>query len=153
MDRLEMYKIYNEAKENFVKRAFSTNRFYIVMLLLILLTVLICDQIFASNSLTITFCMTLFGMGLSLLWVANQDSYCYLTKIKLNDVLEKLEQDMEIKPYTMEHNAISEHDKTKRILVFSEIQRYFSIIVFFMFVSLFLNKLVPFVIMLFNIYA
>lgn len=152
MDKLEAYKIYNQSKENFINRVFATNRFYVIVLLVILLILLISEQMFASYNLTITFCLALFGMGISLMWVANQDSYCYLTKIKLSEVLEKLEEDMEIKPYTMEHNAIDEYNKRKRALVFGDVQKYFSIVIFFVFVVLFLNKLIPFIIMLLNIY-
>ena len=88
---LELYKEFIYTKENFVNRAFATNKFYIVALTICLFIIAALKEYaqtvnsLANTSGSITFmAISLAGMIFSILLWANQDAYAYLIRLKFS---------------------------------------------------------------------
>lgn len=142
-----LYSEYVVSKDKFVERSFLTNRFYLVITFALLLFQF--WQLDHITHVTGLFIITAaLGMGSSLLWVLNHDAYSYLIKIKLAGVLEKMEEHLPVKPSTLEHDAIIEHNKKQKIM-FADYQKGMGFSAFLIFFSLFLfstgTKLVEYI--------
>lgn len=137
----QQYKLYAEQKEGFVNRSFVTNKFYLFLILsLILVMYLIKDYSFIygiSSILVFSFA----GMIICILWWINVDSYNFLIKIKLSKVLEEIEKKLPIQPYAQEFAAIKDFKKNKREFLFADIQKSLATLVFLMFFFLFAHEL------------
>ena len=81
------------------------------------------------------------GMAICSLWYMNVDSYNFLIKIKFSKVLDEIEKQLPIKPYTDEYEAIKDFKKNKREFLFADIQKLLAIFVFLMFFFLFIHEL------------
>ena len=84
---LEQYRIYSEAKESFTSRNFQTNRFYLVLSLVLFLLLYIFHAL--TPSLMPLIVGTAVGMSICVMWWLNLDSYQFLIKIKYSKVLEE----------------------------------------------------------------
>ena len=126
----KQYVAFIESKDRFVDRTFLVNRFYLVLQLVIaaLLSVAMEYQKDAVCPATIVFSFA--GMAVSFLWMLNQDSYLYLIKVKLADVLEKLEAHLPSQPHILEYEGIKERSKKMRV-VFPEAQKGIAFVAFF----------------------
>ena len=136
----EQYVAYIDSKDRFVERTFLINRFYIVLELIIaaLLSVALEYQKNAVCPATIVFSFA--GMAVSFLWLLNQDSYLYLIKVKLADVLEKLEAHLPVQPHILEYEGIKERSKKMRV-VFPEAQKLIAFVSFLAFFAVFVQNL------------
>jgi hypothetical protein len=136
----QQYKLYSEQKEEFINRSFMTNKFYLFLILGLLLAM------FKTNGLTFVYGMTssmIFsgaGMAICTLWWINVDSYNFLIKIKFSKVLDEIEKQLPVKPYTDEFEAIRNYKKNKREFLFADIQKALAIFVFLMFFVLFVHE-------------
>jgi len=146
-NKIELYKIYNESMEKFKRHNFVSNRFYIVVLFLILLIILIAKQVFISGSLLFTFTFSFFGLCVSIMWVITQDSYSHLISIKVGKVLEEIEKEFPVKPYTIEHSEIIKYKKDKKVFTFDNMQNFMAVVIAVIFTILFFSELVPFIIL------
>ena len=70
---LEQYRIYSEAKEKFIDRQFSTNRFYLVLNIIILVTTYVLSTLTPQYPPVIVLCII--GIAATLMWWMNIDSY------------------------------------------------------------------------------
>jgi small-conductance mechanosensitive channel len=140
---LEIYKKYCDMKENFTDRTFATNKFYLLLeiVLLVILAVLVTLEV---NTLFIIIFSAL-GILISLLWWLNHDAYLYLIKIKYRDVIEKIEEQLPIAPATMEFKVSKEERARKKTFVFSDVHKAISFTILVVFFGMFLYYLVPFV--------
>lgn len=131
------YIAYLESKDRFIERSFMINRFYMVLVLLLFIAMFW----FAEHSLMpfspLVVSCAIAGMVMSLMWVLNQDSYAYLIKVKLSDVIEKMEQHLPIQPHVMEYEAMQTR-KTEKRVVFVDVQKGIAFISFIMFFGSFL---------------
>ncbi len=128
---LEQYKIYNESKEAYIDRNFTTNRFYTILCLSILFVTYIV-HIFTPEILIMLGVCTL-GMFTSALWWLNVDTYNALIKIKYARVLEILEQSLPKQPFRDEFNEAVNLRPDKKTFVFADVQKVFASLIFLSF--------------------
>ncbi len=140
----EQYKLYSESKERFVDRSFATNKFYMMLIIALLILVFtVKGSSFGQVSAPTIF--TVVGMITCALWWLNIDSYKCLIKIKFSKVLEEIEKALPIQPYAMEYKALRDYRKAQKGFVFSDIQNVFAVISFLIFLSLLLIDLMPYI--------
>lgn len=136
---LEQYRIYSEAKEKFIERQFATNRFYLVLNILILILV------YALAVLTPQYVpiliLSVIGISTSVLWWLNIDSYQLLIKIKYANVLEYLEGKLPEQPYQKEYKDYIETKKNKNLIVFGDFQKVLAFVVVAIFLITFINNI------------
>ena len=118
---LEQYRIYSDAKEKFIDRQFTTNKFYLVLNLVILVTAYILATLTPQYQPVIVLCVI--GFAVTLMWWMNIDSYQMLIKVKYAKVLEYLETKLPEQPYHKEFVDYSQMKKTKGVIVFGDFQK------------------------------
>ncbi|MBR3604981.1 MAG: hypothetical protein IKL52_03015 [Candidatus Gastranaerophilales bacterium] len=124
---LEQYRIYSDAKEKFIERQFSTNRFYLVLNLIILITTYILAALIPQYEPIIV--LTLIGVATSIMWWMNIDSYQMLIKVKYAKVLEYLETKLPEQPYHKEFVDYSQMKKKNNLIVFGDFQKILTVII------------------------
>ena len=134
---IEEYKIYSQIKERFIDRNFATNKFYLLVLIGLLLIILFTKDFSFSYGFSATIIFAAIGMLICMMWWINVDSYNFLIRIKLREVLEEIEKQLPIKPNKMEIEAITSFKKGKREFLFADIQKLIATIMFIIFVLLF----------------
>ena len=140
---LEEYKTYTQVKENFVDRMFMTNKFYLVLILLLFLVTLFTQGFSFCWEISATVVFSAIGMVISILWWSNMDSYSLLIKVKLAGVIEEIEKQLPVKPSSMEYTAIKDYRKNKKMFVFSDAQKALATICFLFFFIFFINSFMP----------
>ena len=139
---LEQYRIYTEQKEQFISRNFTTNRFYIILNIALLLLVFLTQDLKMYNlSASCLFCIA--GFVSCSLWWINIDSYNCLIKIKFSTVIEALEKQLPVQPYAMEYKAIKDYRTHKKGFFFSDIQKVFAVILILTFFICLLIEIIP----------
>lgn len=133
----QQYKLYAEQKEKFVDRNFCTNKFYLLLVLTIILIMYLTKDFSFIYGLSSTLIFSAAGMAICILWWINVDSYNLLIKVKLSKVLEEIEKKLPVQLYAQEFAAIKDLRKNKREFMFADIQKALSIIVFLLFFFLF----------------
>lgn len=139
---LAQYKSYAELKDKFVDRSFVTNKFYLVLILLLIVVMYLMRDFTFAYGLTSTVTFAAAGMAICVLWWINVDSYNFLIKVKLSKVLEELENRLPAQPYKMEISSINDLKKSKREFLFADIQKGLATLVFILFFVLFINEIV-----------
>lgn len=138
----QQYKMYSEQKEKFVDRSFNTNKFYLLLVLAIILTMYLtkeCTFVYGLSSILI---FSGIGMAICTMWWINVDSYNLLIKVKLAKVLEEIEKRLPAQPYAQEFAAIKDYKKNKREFLFADIQKAVVILLFLLFFFLFSYEVV-----------
>ena len=136
---LECYKIFSESKEKFIDRAFVTNKFYLATVIAILMVI----EFWAIPQINgaVTVILSAIGMFVSALWWFNHDAYDYMIKIKYKDVLEKLEAEMGVAPYTMESMALAANSKRRKsAFVFGNAHKFISLFFLLSFFLFFISS-------------
>lgn len=132
------YIAYSESKDKFVERSFLVNRFYLILVLILMTLMFYFSEKQVDDAISMfVIIFSAAGMGICLLWWLNQDSYAYLIKVKLAGVLEKIEEQLPLQPYKMEYNEIKERNKKKRVM-FADLQKVVSLVAFLVFFAMFL---------------
>jgi len=153
MDRDELifeeYKLYVEQKDNFINRNFITNRFYMISFLVILLAMIFTGNVVFMERITATLLFSAIGMAVCALWWMNVDSYNILIKIKYTNVIEQIEEKFPIKPYTEEKKGIEEF-KNNKIFMFSDIQKFISVLGALFFFIIFVSEITPIFVKIFG---
>ena len=122
---LEQYRIYSDAKEKFIARQFSTNKFYLVLNLIILVTAYILGTLTPQYQPVIVLCII--GIAITLMWWMNIDSYQMLIKVKYAKVLEYLETKLPEQPYHKEFVDYVQMKKKNNLIVFGDFQKILTI--------------------------
>lgn len=138
---LQEYILYVQHKEKFVDRSFSTNRFYMILALIVLAATVPVKFIPFSFGIVFTMLFSIIGMIVCVLWVMNNAAYKKLLKIKFRNVIEKLEDELPVKPYQMESEAIREASKDK-VSVFADLQQVLSWLIFVAFLTILINEVI-----------
>ena len=125
---LEQYKIYSEAKDKFIDRQFSNNKFYLVLNIVILLTTYVLSGLFPQKEILIII-MSFIGISLTLMWWMNIDSYQLLIKIKYSKVLEYLETKLPEQPYYKEFQDYKAIKQQKNLIVFGDFQKILALVI------------------------
>lgn len=118
---LEQYRIYSDAKEKFIERQFNTNRFYLVLNLIILITTYLLATLTPQYQPVII--LSVIGFAVTLMWWMNIDSYQLLIKVKYAQVLEYLETKLPEQPYHKEFADYATIKKKKNLIVFGDFQK------------------------------
>lgn len=139
------YKLYAEQKEEFVNRSFCTNKFYLFTVLAIILVMFLTKDLSFIYGLSSTLIFSTAGMIICFLWWINVDSYNFLIKVKLSKVLEEIEKQLPVQPFTQEFTAIKDYKKSKREFLFADIQKGLAIVVFLLFLFLFSHELLYYI--------
>ena len=71
------------------------------------------------------------------------DAYNMLIKIKFSKVLEEIEKQLPIQPYSDEFKGIQDFRNNKKMFLFSDMQKTFAVIVFIIFFATFLQEITP----------
>src|SRR5574344_87748 len=100
--------MYSDQKDNCINRSFKTNKFYMFLVLLLILTMYYTKDLTFSWGLSSTIVFSIAGMFICVLWWSNMDSYNMLTKVKFGNVIEELEKQLPAKPFQMEFEAIKD---------------------------------------------
>lgn len=129
----QQYKLYTEQKESFINRSFATNKFYLILVLALILVMYLTKDCSFIYGLSSTLVFSAAGIAVCALWWINVDSYNYLIKVKLSKVIEAIETKLPIKPYTDEFAVIRESRKNKREFLFADIQKGLILLVFILF--------------------
>lgn len=137
---LQEYILYVQHKENFVNRSFSANRFYLIAVLAVLFVTVPVKFLPFAFGIVFTMLFSLIGILLCILWYLNIDAYKNLLKIKLQNVIEKLEDSLPVKPYQMESAALKEAREGKKKMIFGDMQKTLAIIIMVAFITVFLNE-------------
>ena len=122
---LEQYRIYSDAKERFIERQFATNRFYLILNLIILVTTYVLSTLTPQYPPVIV--LTIIGFAVTLMWWMNIDSYQMLIKVKYAKVLEYLETKLPEQPYHKEFMDYMEMKKKNNLIVFGDFQKYLTL--------------------------
>jgi len=139
---MAQYKLYSESKEKFIDRTFATNKFYMVFVVVLMLLVFMSNGL-AFGRLAAPALFSVIGVVCCSLWWLNMDSYNCLIKIKFSKVLEEIEKQLPVQPYTMEYKALKDYRNNKKGFVFSDIQKVFAVISFLVFFIMFLIEIIP----------
>lgn len=146
MDKDEMifneYKLYSEQKENFIDRNFTTNRFYMIAVIALIFALIYTGNVVFLNRITATLVFSIFGIAAASLWWMNVDAYNTLIKIKYANVLEKIEENMPVKPFTDEYKGIEEFRKNK-VFMFSDMQKFIAAFAALFFFAICISELTP----------
>lgn len=118
---LEQYRIYSDAKERFIDRQFTTNKFYLVLNLIIMVTAYLLGTLTPQYQPVIVLCVI--GIAITIMWWMNIDSYQMLIKVKYAKVLEYLETKLPEQPYHKEFVDYIEMKKSKGLIVFGDFQK------------------------------
>ena len=138
---LECYRIYTDSKERFIDRSFATNKFYLVIEV-ILLTIT-ATLMTAYNNTLIILLLSALGFFIGFLWWFNQDAYEQLIKTKYKDVLEVIEKDLPVAPTTMEYQASQKDAKERKAFVFQSAYKVLAFLVILAFLSFFVLNIMP----------
>lgn len=141
----QQYKLYTEQKERFVERSFKTNKFYLLMVLVLFLVMFLTKEMVFAFGLSSILLYSAAGIAICVLWWINMDAYNFLIKVKLSKVIEAIEEKLPVKPYTDEFIAIKELRKNKRMFLFSDMQKVLAIFALLVFFILFINEVTPLV--------
>ena len=149
MDKDELifqeYKLYTEQKDNFVDRNFSTNKFYMSAVIILIFSLIFTGNVVFLNRISATLVFGLFGIAVCSLWWMNVDSYNTLIKIKYANVIEKIEEKFPVKPFTDEYKGIEEFKKNK-IFMFSDIQKIVAIAAALFFFAVTVSEISPLIV-------
>lgn len=153
MDRDELifeeYKLYAEQKDRFIDRNFSTNKFYMISFVVLIFAMIFTGNITFIEHITATLLFSAIGISVCALWWMNVDSYNTLIKIKFSNVIEKMEEKLPIQPFTEEYKGIEEF-KTKKVFMFSDIQKFLSVLGALFFFAVFVSEVTPLFATIFN---
>lgn len=137
----EQYKLYTEQKEKFVDRSFQSNKFYLLLILVVVLAMLFTKSLTFAFGISSIFVFSAAGIAICAMWWINMDSYSFLIKVKLHNVIEEIEKSLPVQPYTKEFAAIKEEKKNKKMFLFADIQKIFAVFALLTFLILFVNEL------------
>ena len=136
---LEQYRIYSDAKERFIDRQFTTNRYYLVLNLIILGLTYFLSTLTPQHLPIII--LSAIGFGATLMWWMNIDSYQTLIKVKYAKVLEYLETKLPEQPYHKEFIDYMEMKKKNNLIVFGDFQKYLTLAIASVYVFQFANSI------------
>lgn len=134
---LEQYRIYTDAKERYIDRAFLVNRFFIVAVGLMFL-VLLGTKTFFSMGYGFSMAGEILGMAMCIMWFSNQDAYSSIIGIKYNAAIEKMEEFLPVSPVKDEYEELQKLRAKRKVILVKDIQKWFAIVVLMIFIANFL---------------
>ena len=147
---LELYKEFTYTKENFVNRSFSTNKFYIVIIILLLFGLGLLKEFFVQDGSLTVIAVGLAGFACSLLLWSNQDAYSYLLRIKFSAVIDKMEEKFCFQPCIEELKAIKQNAKDRKTYIFADVQKLFAVVTMMIFLAASVYDLIQYFLITWN---
>lgn len=129
----QQYKLYTEQKDNFIDRSFTTNKFYLIVVLLLNLGLFLLKDFGPLYNISPVLIFSVAGMAVSILWWFNVDAYNFLLKVKFSKVIDEIEKKLPVQPYTYEFEGIKEWKKRRRMFLFADVQKVFVLFAFLLF--------------------
>jgi hypothetical protein len=139
---IEQYKIYYSMKERFVDRNFTTNKFYLAFVFIILMAMFYTKDISFDYNITANLVLSILGMGISYFWWANADTYNTMIRVKLKHVMDEIEKELPFQIHALEQKGFVQYKKQNKILVFSDMQKAVALAMLIIFFVLFLLQIV-----------
>ena len=136
---LEQYRIYSDAKEKFIERQFSTNRFYLVLNMIVLIAAYVLSTL--TPQYTPVIVLSVIGFAITMMWWMNIDSYQMLIKVKYAKVLEYLETKLPEQPYHKEFVDYMDMKKKNNLIVFGDFQKYLTLAIALVYIVVFANSI------------
>lgn len=136
----KIYEAYSNAKEKFIDRNFQTNRFFMVLCLVLVFATYAANMLIGFDIICVVV-LSAFGLLISTLWWINLDTYQFMIKIKYADILEKMEESFPIKPYQDEFQKSQEVKKKKKLAVFPDLQKHFAFFMVVVFLFFFCRSI------------
>ncbi len=130
---LEQYRIYSDAKERFIDRQFSTNKFYLTVNIIILLLAYVLNILTPQFHATLV--LAVIGIAITIMWTMSIDTYQTLVKVKYAKVLEFIETKLPEQPYHKEFEEYAAMKKKKNLIVFGDMQKMLSWAILLVYVS------------------
>ena len=146
---LEEYKLYTGQKDRFIDRNFATNRFYMISFIVVIFATIYTGNVVFMQKLSATLLFSFIGICVCSLWWMNVDSYNTLIKIKFANVIERIEEQLPVKPFTDEYKGIQDF-RSKKVFMFSDIQKLIAVIGALFFFAVFVSELTPIVVSVFE---
>ncbi len=143
---LEQYRIYSDAKEKFIDRHFSTNKFYLVLNIINLVTTYLISTLTPQYAPAIV--LGIIGFFASMMWWMNIDSYQMLIKVKYAKVLEYLETRLPEQPYHKEFTDYVQMKKSNNLIVFGDFQKYLTLAIMCVYIYIIGNAVYNMVVIL-----
>lgn len=143
---MELYKAHLLSKDTFTNRFFMLNKFYLSVVI-----VLVSAGMFFSveEKQLVVSSIAVIGSAVSILWWLNQDAYNIQIKIKYRNILNKIEDELQLlTPLQDEFAAFQNELHKKKMFIFPDTLKFFSIAMFFVFLMMFLYSFIPFVMFL-----
>ena len=138
---MELYKAHLSSKDVFTDRFFALNKFYlctVIILVTLGMFFLVEEQQLVASSISVV------GAAISILWWLNQDAYNIQIKIKYRTILNKLEDELQlVTPLQDEFAAFQNELHKKKMFIFPDTLKFFSISMFFIFLVMFLYSFIP----------
>ena len=135
---LEQYRIYSDAKEKFIERQFATNRFYLVLNIIVLIAAYFLSTL--TPQYTPVIVLSIIGFAITMMWWMNIDSYQMLIRVKYAKVLEYLETKLPEQPYHKEYVDYMDMKKKNNLIVFGDFQKYLTLIIALVYIVVFANS-------------
>lgn len=145
--KVEQYKAYLQMKENFITRNFSTNKFFMIFIAVIYITLIWARDVDFGFGITSIIILSLFGMGLCFLWWTNIDTYGTIMGVKYKKVIDVIEKDLPFQVHAYEKEGIDELRKAKKAWLFADVQKAIALCAFLIFMVIFLIEFVPTVVL------
>jgi hypothetical protein len=124
---LQQYKVYSDAKEKFIDRHFATNKFYLVLNIIMLVTGYVLGTLTPQYEPVIILCIV--GISITIMWWMNIDSYQMLIKVKYAKVLEYLETKLPEQPFHKEFIEYTQMKKKNNLIVFGDFQKILTLVI------------------------
>ena len=143
---LEQYKLYYTMKERFVDRNFTTNKFYLCMVIAIFVVMFFTTEITFAYGISANLVMSILGMAVSFFWWSNADAYNIMNKVKLKHVMDEMEKQLPMAIHLVEMKGFAQYKKQNKVVIFSDMQKGVAICMILIFFIIFLiNMALPIV--------
>ena len=137
----QQYKLYCEMKENYVNRNFTTNKFYLCLIVAIYAIMFFTRDISFDYNISANLILGIIGMAVSFFWWSNADSYNIMIKVKLKHVIDEMEKQLPMAVHLMEMKNYASYKKENKLVIFSDMQKGIAIAMLLIFFVLFLIEL------------
>lgn len=124
---LEQYRIYSDSKEKFIDRQFTTNKFFLIANVIVLVTIYILSTLTPQFQPVII--LSVIGLIMSLMWWLNIDSYQTLIKVKYANVIEYLETKLPEQPFHKEFIDYQQVKKKNNFVIFGDFQKTLAVLI------------------------
>lgn len=137
MQKIEQYKLYLNLKKKFTERTFLTNRFFLILLIALVIAMAAVNNAYLGYFITFRETLSIIGMCICVLWWSNVDAYNFLIRIRYSNI-DEIEKELPFPLHKMEKDKINELMSQKKAFMFADVQKLISVLFFIIFMFVFL---------------